>query len=320
MPSTYARNRAELARAAVADESGRMLADASQVERRGRAIACRVGAATGFAAMGALIKMAVDRDVAVVEIMFWRFAFGLPPLAIYVALLSKAGTLRTRRFGAHVWRAAIGLASMYLSFRALALLPLAEATTIGFAAPLFAIALSALVLRERVGPRRWTAVIVGFLGVLIVADPRGETLPLDGLAYAVGGAIGVAAVTIAIRKISRTEAPETVVFWFTVLSLLVLGLFLPAAATPHDATEWKILVAIGLAGGAAQLFMTGSLSFARISVVAPFDYVQLVWAVLFGWLLWAVVPTLQTWIGAAIIAGCGLYSAYREHRLRQKAS
>lgn len=288
-------------------------------ERRGRAIAYRIAAATMFAVMAALIKLAVERDVAVVEIMFWRFAFGVPPLFLYIAMRSNAGIVRTRRIGAHVWRAGIGLLSMYVSFRAVALLPLAEATTIGFAAPLFAIALSALVLHEKVGPRRWTAVIVGFAGVMIVADPGHETLPAAGLAFAVAGAIGVAAVTIAIRRISRTEAPETIVFWFSALSLPVLGAFLPGAATPHDTSEWAILIALGLTGGAAQLFMTGSLSFARISVVAPFDYVQLVWAVLLGWVIWNSVPTAQTWFGAAVIAGCGVYSAYRERGLQQAA-
>lgn len=300
-------------------KSGLMAVPAPQVERRGRAIAFRIAAATGFAAMAALIKLAVERDIAVVEIMFWRFAFGVPPLFLYIALRSDARVIRTQRFGAHVWRAVIGLSSMYLSFRALASLPLAEATTIGFAAPLFAIALSALVLREKVGPRRWTAVAVGFIGVVIVADPGGEMLPPGGLAFGVGGAIGIAAVTIAIRRICRTEAPETVVFWFSALCLPVLGAFLPAVATPHDAAEWTILVALGLTGGIAQLFMTGSLSFARISVIAPFDYIQLVWAVLFGWIVWSSVPTVQTWLGAAIIAGCGVYSAYRKRKLQHAA-
>ena len=288
-------------------------------ERRGRAIAYRLAAATGFAVMAAFIKLGVDAGIATVEIMFWRFAFGLPPLLAYIALRSDFGAVRTSRFSAHLWRSCIGLLSMYLSFRGLALLPLAEATTISFAAPLFAIALSALVLGERVGPRRWSAVVVGFMGVLIVANPGGGTLPLLGLAFAVGGAIGVAAVTIAIRRIGRTEAPETTVFWFTMLSLPVLALFLPAAATPHDAREWLILLVLGLAGGASQLFMTRSLGLARISIIAPFDYSQLVWAVLFGWLLWNSTPTAQTWIGAAVIASCGIYSAYRERQLQMQA-
>lgn len=319
-------NALELVSRPVEHESGVVVspalhpAPAPRTERHGRAISYRLGAATLFAAMAALIKLAVERDIAVVEIMFWRFAFGLPPLFLYIALRSNARVVRTRRIGAHVWRAGIGLLSMYLSFQALALLPLAEATTIGFAAPLFAIALSALVLHEKVGPRRWTAVLLGFMGVVMVADPAGGALPAAGLAFAVGGAVGVAAVTIAIRRISRTEAPETVVFWFSALCLPVLGAFLPAAATPHDAAEWMILVALGVAGGMAQLLMTGSLSFARIAVIAPFDYVQLVWAVLFGWAVWNSVPTAQTWLGAAIIASCGVYSAYRERKLQQAAN
>ena len=288
-------------------------------EHSGRAIAYRSAAAIGFAAMAALIKIAVESEVAVIEIMFWRFAFGSPPLIAFIALRSNVKVLRTRRFGAHVRRAAIGLSSMYLSFRALASLPLAEATTISFAAPLFAIALSALVLGERVGPRRWSAVVVGFVGVLIVADPGGGDLPALGLAFAVSGAIGVAAVTIAIRSIGRTEAPEAIVFWFTMLSLPTIAIFLPSVMTPHDPATWLVLVAIGLSGGLAQLFMTGSLRLARISVVAPFDYAQLIVAVLLGWLIWNVAPTPRTWAGAAIIATSGLYSAYRERQLGRAA-
>ena len=288
-------------------------------ERRGRAIAYRLAAAAGFAVMAALIKVAVAGGVAVVEVMFWRFAFGMPPLFAYIAMRSHFGVIRTRNFGAHIRRAALGLSAMYLSFRSLELLPLAEATTISFAAPLFAIALSALVLREHVGPRRWTAVAVGFVGVLIVADPGGASLPVAGLLFAIGGAVGVAAVTIAIRRIGRTEAPETTVFWFSALSLPVLGVLLPGAWSPYDAREWLLLLAIGLTGGMSQLFMTGSLGLARISVIAPFDYSQLVWAVLLGWAIWNTAPNAQTWLGAGVIAACGLYSAYRERKLRRDA-
>lgn len=286
-------------------------------ERRGAAIVYRLGAATGFATMAALIKLAVDADVGTVEIMFWRFGFGLVPLFIYIGLRSHPRILATKRFSSHLVRAAIGLSAMYLSFRSLALLPLAEATSISFAAPLFAIALSALLLGERVGPRRWSAVAAGFIGVLVVADPRGQSLPIAGVAYAVGGAIGVAAVTIAIRRIGRTEAPETTVFWFSALSLPVLGMLLPASVLDHTGRQWLLLLGIGLAGGIAQLLMTRSLGLARVSIIAPFDYSQLVWAVLFGWMIWGAVPTPQTWAGAAIIAGCGLYSVHRERRLQR---
>lgn len=289
-------------------------------ERPGHAIAYRIGAATGFAIMAALIKMGVDAGLGTVELMFWRFAIGLVPLAVYIGLRSHPRVLVTRRWSAQLWRAGVGLLSMYLSFQSLRLLPLAEATTISFAAPLFAIAMSALILREHVGPRRWSAVAIGFAGVLLVAAPGGGALPLGGFGYAVGGAIGVAVVTIAIRRMGRTEPPETTVFWFAALSLPVLALLLPAGALDHDRTQWLLLIGIGLAGGASQLLMTGSLTLARISVVAPFDYSQLVWAVLFGWMIWDTPPGGRTWAGAAIITACGLYSAYRERVLQRAAA
>lgn len=288
-------------------------------ERRGTAIAYRLAAATGFAVMAALIKVASQAGIGTVELMFWRFAFGLAPLFLYVAFRSHPRALITRHFGAHLGRAALGLTAMFLSFRSLAHLPLAEATTISFAAPLFAIAMSALLLGEKVGPRRWSAVAIGFVGVLVVADPGGQSLPVNGLLYAIGGTVGVALVTVAIRRIGRTEPAETTVFWFAALSLPVLGALLPAGAASHDAREWVLLLAIGLAGGAAQLFMTRSLGLAPVPVIAPFDYSQLVWAVLLGWLLWSSVPTAQTWVGATIIAGCGVYSAYRERTLQRLA-
>lgn len=289
-------------------------------ERRGRAIACRLGAATGFAVMAMLIKLGVDAGITTVELMFWRFTVGLVPLFAFVAWRSHPRVFATRHFPAQLARAGIGLTSMYLSFQALRLLPLAEATTIGFAAPLFAIALSAALLGERVGPRRWSAVAVGFVGVVLVAAPGGTPVPPAGFGYAVGGALGVAAVTIAIRRMGRTEPAETTVFWFSALSLPVLAAFLPADALRNDATQWAILVAVGLSGGVAQLLMTSSLGLARISVVAPFDYSQIVWAVLFGWLIWDTAPGLRTAAGAAIIIACGLYSAYRERKVKAKAA
>ena len=296
------------------------VAPAPPVERRGRAIAFRLGAASGFAIMAALIKVAADRGVPVLEIMFWRFCFGIVPLLGYMALHPGARNVRTRNLPAQVWRAALGLASMFATFRALQLLPLAEATTIGFAAPLFAIAFSALFLGEQVGWRRWSAVAAGFVGVLIVADPGAQQLSPAGLLLAVAGAAGVAAVTVTIRRIGRTETPETTVFWFSVLSLAVLGALTWGRWAPHDPGTWVVLLGLGVAGGLAQMFMTAALGLARISVVAPFDYMQLVWAVLFGWAIWGTVPTAQTWAGAAVIGASGVYSAYRERKLQRLAA
>jgi drug/metabolite transporter (DMT)-like permease len=278
-------------------------------------IALRIGAATSFGFMAAAIKLAAARGVALPEQAFYRFAFGLPPLLAWILLTRNYGAWRTKRPLAHLARGALGLSTMVCAFAALAWLPLAEAATIGFAAPLFSVILSALVLKEPVGRHRWSAVALGLAGVLIVMQPGSSHLPPLGLALALLAALGTAAVTITIRQIGRTEATPTIVLWFTCFSILVAGLFMPAFGRNHDAATWAILAGLGLAGGLGQLFLTSALRFAPVAVVVPFDYVQLIWAVLLGWALWSTHPAPSTWAGAAVIVLSGLYTIHREHKL-----
>ncbi len=278
-------------------------------------IALRIGAATSFALMAAAAKLGHDAGIALAELVFYRFAFGLPPLIAWMALTRNFGAWRTQRPLVHISRGVLGLSTMTMGFSALAFLPLAESATIGFIAPLFSVMLSALILHERVGRHRWSAVALGFLGVVIVMQPGSGSLPAIGLALAMLAAFGSAGVTITIRAMGRTESAPTTVLWFTGFSMLVTGLFLPVFGAAHDLREWTILGALGLAGGLGQLFLTASLRAAPVSVVVPFDYTQLLWAVLIGWLLWDTHPPAATWTGAAIIVASGLYTLYREHRL-----
>lgn len=283
-------------------------------------ILIRLAGATSFAFMAAMIKLGYEAGVSTVELVFYRFAFGLPPLLGWIALSGTYSAWRTSRPGAHLARGAVGLTTMVLAFSALSYLPLAEATTISFAAPLFAVALSALVLREPVGRHRWSAVLIGFAGVVIVMQPDGGSWPAIGLAIAVAAAFGVACVNIMIRQIGKTESPQTTVLWFTLSSMLVVGLFMPFYAQAHDARTWAIIIAVGICGGFGQLFLTASLRYAPVAVTVPFDYTQLLWAVLLSWLIWETGVPASTWIGAAVIVASGLYTVYREHRLgRQKA-
>ena len=283
-------------------------------------IGLRVGAATSFGFMAAMIKLGSEAGVSVPEMAFYRFAFGLPPLLAWIAWTRDFGAWRTKRPLAHLARGAIGLSTMVLAFGALTYLPLAESATIGFVAPLFSVALSALILGEPVGRHRWSAVALGFIGVLIVMRPSGSSLPAEGLALALLAAFGVAAVTITIRQIGRTESTPTTVLWFTLFSMAATGALLPFFAQAHDTGTWAILVALGLFGGMGQLFLTSALRFAPVSVVVPFDYTQLLWAVLLGWAIWDTHPPSTTWAGAAVIIASGLYTLYREHKLgREKA-
>jgi drug/metabolite transporter (DMT)-like permease len=278
-------------------------------------IGLRIGATTSFGVMAASIKLGHEAGISTPELIFYRFAFGLPPLLAWIAATRNFGAWRTRRPLAHLTRAVLGLMTMALAFSALAYLPLAEATTIGFVAPLFSVILSALVLHEPVGRHRWSAVALGFIGVLIVMQPAGSHLPPIGLTLALLSALGVAAVTITIRQIGRTESTPTTVLWFSIFSMVASGLLMPIHARPHTGEEWLLLSVLGLSGGLGQLLLTSSLRFAPVPVVVPFDYVQLLWAVLLGWWIWDTHPAPTSWAGAAVIIGSGLYTLYREHRL-----
>lgn len=278
-------------------------------------IGLRIGAASSFGVMAAMIKLGHARGVSMPELVFYRFLFGLPPLLAWIAWTGNFTAWRTKRPLAHLTRGVLGLSTMALAFSALAFLPLAEATAISFAAPLFSVALSGLILSERVGRYRWAAVAIGLAGVLIVMRPGGSDLPPAGLALALLAAIGVAAVTITIRQIGRTESTPTTVLWFSGMAMLVTGTMMPFFAEAHDAGTWAVLVALGLAGGLGQLFLTGALRYAPVSVVVPFDYTQLLWAVLLGWWLFGARPPATTWAGAAVIVASGLFTLWREQRL-----
>lgn len=296
------------------------MSEAHNPEHRIRGIALRSGAVICFSIMIAALKVASDRGVSMLELMFYRNFFALPVVVLWLALGPGFSSVKTKRPGAHLSRAVIGLASMALNFKALTMLPLAEATTIGFAAPLFATILSAIVLGEAVGRHRWLAVVVGFAGVLVVMRPGGgPALPLDGLIVAIFSAVGVAAVVITLRQIGATEPASTTVFWFNVATLVTFGPALPFFARWHEPATWAILLLMGLSGGLSQILMTSSLRNAPVAVLAPFDYAQLIWATLLGWLIWAKAPSGTTLAGGLLIAASGIYTGYREHRRHRAA-
>jgi drug/metabolite transporter (DMT)-like permease len=278
-------------------------------------IVIRLIGAACFAVMAAMIKLGYDHGTNTVEAAFYRHAFGLIPLFVWMAWGGDFDVWRTARPLSHFSRAAVGLTTMLLGFGALNYLPLAEATTISFATPLFAVALSALLLKETVGRHRWSAVLLGFAGVLIVMQPGGSVLPIIGVALAVSGAFGVACVNILVRQLGRTERPQTSVLWFTLISMAILGLVMPFYAEAHDGRTWAILLTMGLFGGVGQLCLAASLRYASVGATVPFDYTQLLWAVLLGWFIWDTHAPASTLAGAAVIVASGLYTFHREHKL-----
>ncbi|UZK66074.1 DMT family transporter [Sphingomonas sp. M1-B02] len=283
-----------------------------------KGLALRLFAILCLSTMGALIKLAETRGATLAETMFHRQLWAVPLVVGWIAAGPGLASIRTGRFGAHVVRTAVGLTGMLFTFGAVLLLPLAEATTLQFTVPIFATILGALVLKERTGRHRWAAVLTGFAGVLIVAQPWSGHFPLYGAAVGLLAALFVSIVSILLRQIGKTESAGTTVFWFSVLSLPPLGLVYAFQLQAHDPLTWAVLVGIGLVGGIGQLALTGSLRFAPVSTVVPMDYSALIWATLYGWLLFGMLPTPYTWVGAPVIIASGLYIVWRE-RVRHVA-
>ena len=279
-------------------------------------IAMRLLAVLLLSTLSALIKVAETRGANLAEIMFFRQGCAIPVVLAYMVLAGPGlGAVRSRAFRGQVIRAAVGLTGMSFNFGAVMLLPLAEATTLAFTVPIFATILGALVLKEPTGWHRWGAVVVGFLGVLIVTQPGSGHFPIGGALVGLTSAVFVAIVAIQLRQIGKVDQPVTTVFWFSLLSMVPMGLIYPFYAQPHDATTFAVFIGMGLVGGLGQIAFTAALKYAPVSAVMPMDYSSLIWATLYGWLLFDMLPTPWTWVGAPVIIVSGLYIVWRERRV-----
>ena len=287
---------------------------ARQPDRPLAAIGIRVVATLLLTTMFAIAKVAQSYGVNVIEIVFYRQAIAiLPVLALVIPSVGLA-SLKTRRPWLHASRTAVGTTGMILNFITISLLPLAETQALWFTTPLFATILSAIILRETVGIHRWSAVALGFIGVLIVVQPQTGHLPVVGATTGLTSALLTAFVTILLRQLGRTEPALTTVFWFFTMSAIPLAVVMPWFAQSHPPVVWMLLAAMGIVGGLGQVALTLSLQYAPVSTVAPVDYASLIWSTLFGVWLFAEMPTAWTWIGAPIIVASGLYIVWRERK------
>ena len=260
-----------------------------------------------------VVKVTAETGVALPEILFWRQLIpGLLILA-WVAVRGQWSRLKTQRLPDHARRAMLGLTGMFFTFGAPLLLPLAVATTFGFTTPVFAVILSALLLKERAGPVRWLAVLLGFAGIVIITQPGHAVIPPLGAAVGLGAGLMVALISIQVRDLGRTEESLSIVFWFAVFSTPVLALALPFFASAHTPWQWFLLVVGGLLGLVGQLLLTAALRYGQVASVSVMDYSSLVWATLFGWLIWEEVPPSSLWLGAPLIIVAGAVIAWREH-------
>lgn len=267
-----------------------------------------------------LAKLVSEHGISLPELIFWRQAISVMLILGWLLAGGKLGLLATRRIGSHALRAGTGTIGLFCNLGAAVLLALPEATTLGFTAPLFAVLATALVMRARVGPWRWTAVGLGFAGVLIVAQPGANPVPPLGLAAGLGAGVMVTIISFQIRDLSRTEPPISCVFWFAFFGALFTAAGLPFYGRAHSAEEWLLLAATGIAGTLAQILMTSALRYGPVATVMVMDYSALIWATLYGWLIWGSLPPRATWIGAPLIVAAGLLVIWREHKLARPLS
>ena len=277
-------------------------------------MAAAMGAFFMFSVMVVFAKL-LSENHSVIEIAFYRNLIASVPFLFLVFALGRREilVLRTKPVLVGV-RALIGTVSLTVTFTAYSLMPLADTTALLFTSSLFIPVLGVIFLRESVGPYRWTAVSVGFAGVIIMAQPSGDVYVL-GVAVAMFAAFMHAILQIILRYLGRYESPETVSFYFFVVGTFVTALALPFVAVRPTLTEVPLLIGVGLSGALAQWLLSVAFKNAPAAIVTVFNYSGIVWATFFGWMIWNELPLPAVVIGGTIVIASNMLVVWRESRL-----
>jgi len=284
-------------------------------ERLGLGLLAAAGCFFFFSSMDALAKW-LGASYAISQLIFFRALFGFIPVAAVAWRAGGLAALHTRRPWLHVLRGSFLLGALSFHFLGLKYLQLAEAMAIAFTAPLFMTALAGPVLGEQVGWRRWSAVLTGFAGVLIMVRPDPGALQLEAL-YILASAFCFAMTSLITRSMTRSEQQAGIMFYSTLGIFIPSALVLPYSWTAPDPVALGLFFAMGILGGLGMLLLTTAYRNAPVSAIAPLEYSALIWAVLFGWIGWRELPDPAIWYGAIVVAGAGLYIVRREARLKR---
>lgn len=278
-------------------------------------------AVTVFSVMSGFVK-AADR-VPAGQAVFFRSAFAMPVIMIWLWMRGElAHGLRTNNYRGHIFRSMAGTIAMGLGFAGLKFLPLPEVTALRFVTPILIVIFAAILLGERIRLVRIAAVLMGLVGVMIILWPRlGDGLAgagqreMIGAAMVLGSATFAAFAQIFIKRMASVERTAAIVFYFSLTSMTLSLLSVPFGWVWPTGTEWALLVGAGLVGGLGQIFLTSSYRFADASVLAPFTYVSMIWALLIGYFAFGEVPTMMMMAGAALVILSGVAIVLRERQL-----
>lgn len=290
-----------------------------------KGISLRVGATFFFTLMVLFIKWLAD-EVPVGQVVFFRSAFALIPLVLFLMWTREFPSgLRTKRPGSHVARCILGCLAMFASFASLKYLPLSHASIIGYMAPILAVVLAGILLRESVTPARWFGVLFGFLGMLVLILPTASRADVDmtyltGVGLALAMAVLTAGAKIQIRSLALTENAGAIAFYFALTCTLAGLATLPAGWATPDWTQLGLLVCTGFAGGIAHILMTLSYQYSEISKLAAFEYLALVFAVIADALFFELLPEPAFYGAAACIICATLVVALKDKAPKPSAA
>jgi drug/metabolite transporter (DMT)-like permease len=291
-------------------------ADKTHIEHPVIGMTAAVGAFLAFTIMNVFAKHLSD-GMSVIEIGFYRNLVACVPFLVAIFVFGRREILVIQSKPHFIAiRAVLGTLTLVTTFAAYSLMPMAETAVLLFTASLFIPVLGVIFLRERVGPWRWSAVFIGFAGVAIMLDPTGAVTP-TGIAIALTAALLQAVLSILLRHLGGHERPETITFYFFVIGMFVTGLAMPFFASGPELEDVPHLFGIGLAGAAAQWLYSTALRHTPAAVVAVFNYSSIVWAMLFGWLIWNEWPLPIVFAGSAVVIGSNVLIIWRERQLRR---
>ena len=280
-----------------------------------------------FAAMSALVRFSGE-TAPVGQIVFFRAAFAIVPVVLIYAFRGELlDAVRTRRPFGHIGRGVFSIGGMFLNFASLARLPIIDATAISFTSPLITVVFSAIFLKERVRIYRWSAVVIGFIGVIVMLWPQLDMSRYAGMAMTVGAVGAICGLLAALfnggaviqtRRLTASETTSSIVFYFSLICALAGLATLPFGWITPTPIQLAALIATGLIGGLSHIFLTESYRHAPQSVVAPFNYTTLLWALMFGYFFFGEIPVPLVFLGASIIAAAGLFVVFRERQLGKR--
>ena len=270
-------------------------------------------ATLGIVLMNTCVKMSsLAHDP--IEMMFYRGVIALSLLVPYMLIIQKPDVFKTKRIKVQLYRAIVGNMGVGFVFWAYALLPMADVTALLFASPLFVTALSPALLKEKTDRYRWSAVIVGFGGILLIAKPSVSMLFNPASVIGLAGALCMALVDMALRNLGKTDDPLTTVFYFILVGVVISGPYTLIFGSVPDMNILPWIIGIGIFTVIQQVAKTTAFRFAEASFLAPYTYTAIVWATLSGWILWKDFPSFPVLMGTLVVIGSNLFIVWREGR------